>query len=419
MRSIRSSLGVFIVVAIMLLMDTYIFQAIKSVSQSASPKLKIVIYTIYWTLSGLAVICLLLFVFTEQSFMGKRFRTYLFATFIGLFLAKLVAIVFLLIDDIRRVIQWIVNKVSKPAFDVETVKGEGISRSTFISWLGLAAGSTLFGSLLYGYSNKYNYNIKRIQLSYENLPEAFKGLKIVHISDIHSGSFTDKKAVLHGVEKILKEKADLILFTGDLVNDRTNEMEEYMDVFNKLNAPMGVYSTLGNHDYGDYVGWPFKGITKEQNLENLKKVHADLGWKLLMNEHVVLEKGGAEIALLGIENWSNKARFPKHGRMDLAHAGTEKYPFKMLMSHDPSHWDAQVKKDYPDVDLTLSGHTHGMQFGVELPGFKWSPVQYMYKQWHGLYEDGKQKLYVNPGYGFLGYPGRVGVLAEITVIELV
>jgi|GWRWMinimDraft_6_1066014.scaffolds.fasta_scaffold02008_4 predicted MPP superfamily phosphohydrolase len=419
MRSIRSSLGVFIVVAIMLLMDTYIFQAIKSVSQSASPKLKIVIYTIYWTLSGLAVICLLLFVFTEQSFMGKRFRTYLFATFIGLFLAKLVAIVFFLIDDIRRVIQWIVNKVSKPAFDVETVKGEGISRSTFISWLGLAAGSTLFGSLLYGYSNKYNYNIKRIQLSYENLPEAFKGLKIVHISDIHSGSFTDKKAVLHGVEKILKEKADLILFTGDLVNDRTNEMEEYMDVFNKLNAPMGVYSTLGNHDYGDYVGWPFKGITKEQNLENLKKVHADLGWKLLMNEHVVLEKGGAEIALLGIENWSNKARFPKHGRMDLAHAGTEKYPFKMLMSHDPSHWDAQVKKDYPDVDLTLSGHTHGMQFGVELPGFKWSPVQYMYKQWHGLYEDGKQKLYVNPGYGFLGYPGRVGVLAEITVIELV
>ena len=308
MRSIRSSLGVFIVVAIMLLMDTYIFQAIKSVSQSASPKLKIVIYTIYWTLSGLAVICLLLFVFTEQSFMGKRFRTYLFATFIGLFLAKLVAIVFFLIDDIRRVIQWIVNKVSKPAFDVETVKGEGISRSTFISWLGLAAGSTLFGSLLYGYSNKYNYNIKRIQLSYENLPEAFKGLKIVHISDIHSGSFTDKKAVLHGVEKILKEKADLILFTGDLVNDRTNEMEEYMDVFNKLNAPMGVYSTLGNHDYGDYVGWPFKGITKEQNLENLKKVHADLGWKLLMNEHVVLEKGGAEIALLGIENWSNKAR---------------------------------------------------------------------------------------------------------------
>jgi predicted MPP superfamily phosphohydrolase len=176
---------------------------------------------------------------------------------------------------------------------------------------------------------------------------------------------------------------------------------------------------LGNHDYGDYVRWPYNGITKDENLGNVKKVHADLGWRLLMNEHVVLEKDGAAIALLGIENWSNKARFPKHGRMDLAHPGTEKYPFKILLSHDPSHWDAQVRPDYPDVDLTLSGHTHGMQFGVEIPGFKWSPVQYMYKQWHGLYEDGKQKLYVNPGYGFLGYPGRVGVLAEITVIELV
>ncbi|MBK6379814.1 MAG: metallophosphoesterase [Chitinophagaceae bacterium] len=416
----RTPLGAFIVVAIMLLMDTYIFQAIKTVSQHVSPKVKVIIYSIYWTLSAVAVVCFLLFLFTEQSFMGKRFRTYLFATFIGLFMAKLVAIVFFLIDDIRRLIQWVFGKITSTKTEVaELADGDGISRSTFLSWLGLAAGGTLFGSLLYGYSNKYNYHVKRIQLAYDNLPAAFKGLKIVHISDIHSGSFTDKKAVAHGVEKILNEKADLILFTGDLVNDRTSEMEEYMDVFNKLNAPLGVYSTLGNHDYGDYVRWPYNGITKEQNLESLKKVHADMGWKLLMNEHVVLEKGGAEIALLGIENWSNKARFPKHGRMDLAHAGADKYPFKILMSHDPSHWDAQVKPNYPDVDLTLSGHTHGMQFGIEIPGFKWSPVQYMYKQWHGLYEDGKQKLYVNPGYGFLGYPGRVGVLAEITVIELV
>jgi hypothetical protein len=415
----RTPLGAFIVVAIMLLMDTYIFQAIKTVSQNVSPKVKIIIYSIYWTLSAVAVVCFLLFLFTEQSFMGKRFRTYLFATFIGLFMAKLVAIVFFLIDDIRRLIQWISGKLFFNNTDVDTMSGDGISRSVFLSWLGLAAGGTLFGSLLYGYSNKYNYNVKRIQIAYDNLPAAFKGLKIVHISDIHSGSFTDKKAVAHGVDKILNEKADLILFTGDLVNDRTSEMEDYMDVFNKLKAPMGVYSTLGNHDYGDYVRWPYNGMTKEQNLEALKKVHADLGWKLLMNEHVVLEKGGAEIALLGVENWSNKARFPKHGRMDLAHPGTEKYPFKILMSHDPSHWDAQVRPLYPDVDLTLSGHTHGMQFGIEIPGFKWSPVQYMYKQWHGLYEDGKQKLYVNPGYGFLGYPGRVGVLAEITVIELV
>ncbi len=419
MRSIRTPLGIFFVVAILLLMDTYIFQAIKTVCQSASPKLKVVIYSVYWTLTAIAIISFLLFVLTEQSFMGKKFRTYLFATFIGLFLAKLVAILFFLVDDIRRAIQWVAGKLFFNNTEVDGMSGDGISRSTFLSWLGLAAGSTLFGSLLYGFSNKYNYHIKRLQLSYDNLPVSFKGLKIIHISDIHCGSFTNKKAVQHGVEKILNEEPDIILFTGDLVNDRTHEMDEYMDVFNKLKAPMGVFSTLGNHDYGDYVRWPYNGITKEQNLDDLKKVHAGLGWKLLMNEHVVLDKEGQKIALLGIENWSNKARFPKHGRMDLAHPGTEKYPFKILMSHDPSHWDAEVKTKYADVDLMLSGHTHGMQFGVEIPGFKWSPVQYMYKQWAGLYEDGKQKLYVNPGFGFIGYPGRVGILPEITVIELV
>ncbi len=419
MHSIRTPLGTFIIIAILLLMDTYIFLAIKTVSQNASPKLKIVIYSVYWSLSAIAIICFLLFVFTEQSFMGKKFRTYLFATFIGLFLAKLIAIVFFLVDDIRRFIQWVSGKFFFNNTEVEGMAADGISRSVFLSWLGLAAGGTLFGSLIYGFGNKYNYSLKRLQLTYDNLPAAFKGLKIIHISDIHSGSFTNKKAVLHGVEKILSEKPDIILFTGDLVNDRTSEMEDYMDLFSQLKAPMGVYSTFGNHDYGDYVRWPYNGITKDQNLKDLKKVHADLGWRLLLNEHVVLEKGGEEIALLGIENWSNKARFPKHGRMDLAHPGTEKYPFKILMSHDPSHWDAEVKTKYTDVDLMLSGHTHGMQFGVEIPGFKWSPVQYMYKQWHGLYEDGKQKLYVNPGFGFIGYPGRVGILPEITVIELV
>ncbi len=415
----RTPFGAFIIVVIAVLMDTYIFQAVKTVCQSASPKTKTIIYSVYWGLSAIAVISFLLFVFTDQNFLGKKFRTYLFATAIGLFLAKLVAIVFFLVDDIRRGIQWIAGKAFFNNPELNDMTSDGISRSAFLSWLGLAAGGTLFGSFVYGFSNKYNYKVKRMQLSYDNLPVAFKGLKIIHISDIHSGSFTDKNAVLQGVEKIMKEEADLILFTGDIVNDRAEEMEEYKDVFNKLKAPMGVYSTLGNHDYGDYVRWPYNGLSKEQNLENLKKVHADMGWKLMMNEHVVLEKGGAEIALLGIENWSNKARFPKHGRMDMAHPGTEKYPFKILMSHDPSHWDAEVKTKYPDIDLTLSGHTHGMQFGVEIPGFKWSPVQYMYKQWSGLYEDGKQKLNVNPGFGFIGYPGRVGILPEITVIELV
>jgi predicted MPP superfamily phosphohydrolase len=313
-------------------------------------------------------------------------------------------------------------------------EGEKISRSLFLSWAGMIAGGGLFATLMNGFGNKYQYQVKKIPLSYGNLPEAFKGLKIVHISDIHSGSLMDKKAVLKGIEKIMEEKPDLILFTGDLVNNTATEMEGYMDVFNKLNAPLGVYSTLGNHDYGDYVQWPDRDEAHRKreeeagkhiwtplqlaNLEKLKQIHADLGWRLLMDEHVAIQKDGHSIALLGVQNWSAKARFPKYGNMEKAYAGSNAHSFKILMSHDPSHWDAEVRTKYSDVDLMLSGHTHGMQFGVELPGFKWSPVQYVYEQWAGLYEKDAQKLYVNRGYGFIGYPGRVGILPEITVLEL-
>ncbi|UAY52817.1 metallophosphoesterase [Ferruginibacter albus] len=414
----RSPLGALIFTVLMLLIDTYVFQGVKAVCFSASPKTRSIVYLAYWVLTALTISGFLLFVFTSPDFLPRKFRTYLFATILGLFFAKLIAVIFFLIDDIRRLIQWGAGKLFYGNTEGEIVSEEGISRSVFLSWIGLVAGGSLFSSLIYGFGNKYNYTIKRVKLSFENLPAAFKGLKIIHISDIHSGSFTNKQAVEHGVQMILKENADLILFTGDLVNDRATEMKDYMDVFNKLKASMGVYSTLGNHDYGDYIKWPDNGITQEQNLNNLKKVHAELGWRLLMNEHVALEKGGEKIALIGIENWSAKANFPKHGRMDLAYPGAEKYPFKILMSHDPSHWDAQVRPEYSDIDLTLSGHTHGMQFGVELPGFRWSPVQYVYKEWAGLYEEAKQKLYVNRGYGFIGYPGRVGILPEITVIEL-
>jgi len=414
----RTPTGVIIFISLMVLLDLYVFQVVKSVCQSASPKTKTIVYSIYWALTILAVAGFLLFVFSEQQFLGKRVRTYLFATIIGLFLAKLTAMLFFVIDDLRRGIQWIAGKLFFNNTEAANLSDEGISRSAFLSWLGLAAGGTLFGSLLYGFSNKYNYSVTKQKLSFSNLPESFKGLKIVHISDIHSGSFLDKKAVEAGVKKILEQQPDLILFTGDLVNDRATEMDHFKDIFSRLKAPLGVYSTLGNHDYGDYVQWPSEGITKEENLENLKKVHADIGWRLLMNEHVVIEKNNEQIALIGIENWSAKGRFPKHGRLDLAHPGTDKYPFKILMSHDPSHWQAQVKQEYQDIDLMLSGHTHGMQFGVEVPGFKWSPVQYMYREWAGLYEDGNQKLYVNRGFGFIGYPGRVGILPEITVIEL-
>ncbi len=415
----RSPFGSIIFMAVMLLLDTYVFQAVKTVSQSASPKTKMIIYSCYWIIAVMAIIGILVFVFTGQHILPRRARTYLFAFIIGLFLAKITTSVFILVDDIFRVVQWISGKLFYSNPKMEATNGTGITRSVFLNWFGLAIGGGLFSSLIYGFGNKYKYDIRRVQLAFDNLPKGFKGLKILHISDIHSGSFTDKKAVHKGVQEILRENADIILFTGDLVNDKATEMDNYLDVFNQLKAPMGVFSILGNHDYGDYVRWPAEGISKVQNLENLKNVHANLGWRLLMNEHVVLEKNGDQIALLGIENWSAKANFPKHGRMDLAHPGTEKYPFKILMSHDPSHWEAEVKTKYTDVDLMLSGHTHGMQFGIDIPGFKWSPVQYVYKQWAGLYEDVKQKLYVNRGFGFIGYPGRVGILPEITVIELV
>ncbi|MEJ7740801.1 MAG: metallophosphoesterase [Chitinophagaceae bacterium] len=413
----RNSSFLWIIVAILAVLDIYVFQAVKTVSQSVSPRIRIFIYWAYWALSVSSLLLLILLPFLNYENWPKLVRTYLFATIVGLFFAKLIASLFFLLDDVRRAAMWLIGKLfSNPSVEISQT-AEGITRSEFLSWFGLVAGGTLFGSLVYGFSNKYNYQVKRLKLAYANLPPAFKGLKIVHISDIHSGSFTDKGAVEKGIRRIINENPDLILFTGDLVNDRASEMESYLNSFNQLKAPLGVFSTLGNHDYGDYVSWD-STEAKVTNLAKLKQIHGDLGWKLLMNEHVVLKKGADEIALLGIENWSSKGRFPKYGKMDVAYPGSEKCPFKILMSHDPSHWDAQVRTTYPDIDLMLSGHTHGMQFGIEIPWFKWSPVQFMYKQWAGLYEEGKQKLYVNRGFGFIGYPGRVGILPEITVIQL-
>ncbi len=414
----RSPFGVFVFISIMLLLDFYFFQALKTITQAAQPRYKVILYAVYWGISVLAVICFLIFVYSNPELLGKKVRAYFTMFLMGLFLAKFLGIIFFFIDDLRRSIQWLATKLFFKKTEIENIAAEGISRSVFLSWVGMAAGTTLFGTMLYGMTNRYKYKVRNIDLSFPNLPDSFRGLKVVQISDIHSGSFTDSKAVAHGIDTIMEQQPDLILFTGDLVNDKSSEMEDYIELFSRLKAPLGVYSVLGNHDYGDYVQWPINGVTKNQNLENLKTIHAAMGWRLLLNEHVVLKKGNDEIALLGVENWSNKARFPKHGRMDLAHAGTEKYPFKILMSHDPSHWEAQIQPQYADVDLTLSGHTHGMQFGVEIPGFKWSPVQYMYKQWAGLYETPNQKLYVNRGFGFIGYPGRVGILAEITILNL-
>lgn len=412
----RNRKYIWIIIAIAIILDLYVFQAIKAVSQGASPRTRLIIYIIYWSISITAI--LLFFLIPYITTTDSRARTYIFATVLGLFFAKILAAVFFLVDDIRRLVQWASGKLFFNNTEGDTINEDGISRSAFLSWLGLGVGGSLFSALLYGYSNKYNYKIHRVRLSYDNLPASFRGLKIVQLSDIHSGSLANPEAVNKGVDMVLAEKPDLILFTGDLVNDTAPEMKDYKGIFSRLRAPMGVFSTLGNHDYGDYSWWETPE-DKKANLEHLKQIERDMGWRLLMNEHVALERGGEQIALIGIENWSAKARFPKYGKMAEAYAGTEKYSFKILMSHDPSHWDAEVRPHYSDVDLTLAGHTHGMQFGVELPGIKWSPVQYVYRQWAGLYEEAKQKLYVNRGFGFIGYPGRVGILPEITVIELV
>jgi uncharacterized protein len=344
-------------------------------------------------------------------------KTVYIALAIGLLVSKALILLIMLGDDIRRAVLWLLDK-SKTA-PVETTITNGITRSMFLSRLALVLGAGIVVGFINGISNRYKYQVKKVKVRFPNLPKAFAGLKIVQISDIHSGSFDNVEAVNKGVQMALDLKPDIIFFTGDLVNDRSSEVGDYQKVFARLKAPMGVYSILGNHDYGDYVSWPTPE-SKVENLDLLKQIHADMGWRLMMNEHIILEKGGDKIAVLGIENWGAKAHFPKYGSMKDAYEGLpeKNIPFKILLSHDPSHWTNQVRTEYQDIDLTLSGHTHGMQFGVEIPWLKWSPIQYIYKYWAGLYKEDKQYLYVNRGFGFLGYQGRFGILPEITLLEL-
>lgn len=416
----RRLAGSWIFLLVLILVDIYVYQALKSVAANWQPKTRWIVLGTYWGISILSIALMLSIVFTNYENWHKLLRTYAFAVVIGLFLAKLLASAFFLVDDVRRVVQW-AGSFFIPSWNPKnTGDATGITRSVFLSWAGLAVGGGLFTSLLYGFGNKYKYNLQKIALSFTNLPAAFKGFKIIHISDIHSGSFTDKQAVMRGIEKINQQNADIILFTGDLVNNAAEEMNEYMEVFSSLKAKHGVYSTLGNHDFGFPTGATKEEVRQKQisNAEAVQKVHAELGWKLLRNEHVLIEQNGEQIALLGVDNTSAKANFPSFGKLTETHTPAKEAPFKILMSHDPSHWNAEVTSTFTDIDLTLAGHTHGMQFGVEIPGFKWSPVKYVYKQWAGLYEQANQKLYVNRGFGFIGYPGRVGILPEITLIEL-
>ena len=295
--------------------------------------------------------------------------------------------------------------------------GPVIPRSEFLSKIALATTAVPFSAFAYGIiSGAHDYRVKRVTVKLKNLPKSFDGLRIGQLSDIHSGSFWNKTAVKGGVEMMMKEKPDVIFFTGDLVNNEASEVKEFIPIFDKLKAPLGVFSITGNHDYGDYKSW-VSPEEKQRNFKDLVQAHKILGFDILMNEHRFLEQGGEKIAIIGNENWG-AGRFSKYGKLDLACQGTDEAAVKLLLSHDPTHWDAQVRRNHPDIDVTFAGHTHGFQFGVEIGNFKWSPVQYVYRQWADLYREGDQYIYVNRGFGYLGYPGRVGIPPELTIMEL-
>jgi predicted MPP superfamily phosphohydrolase len=411
-----------IVTIIFLLLDFYVYQALKLTIQNVTGIWRSVAIYGYWGFTALTIACFWLYHFGNPDNYSRVFRSFLLVIVFMNYFSKFIAALVLLLGDIFRLGQLSYYKLqelisSDKAAVSEVSKGSKISRSEFVAKSALIAGALPFAAMSFGIiSGAHDYRIRRKSITIKGLPKAWDGVKIGQLSDIHSGSFWNKTAVQGGVDMLLKEKPDLVLFTGDLVNNEAEEVVDYVPIFSKVKADLGVFSTLGNHDYGDYKSWPSEAV-KRQNLENLMEAHKLMGWDLLNNENRILQVDNEPLAILGVENWG-AGRFAKYGDLSKAYAGTEEYPAKILLSHDPSHWDAQVRKNYPDIDLMLSGHTHGFQFGVELGDFQWSPAQYAYKQWAGLYQQGDQSIYVNRGYGYLGYPGRIGMPPEITILEL-
>ncbi len=351
---------------------------------------------------------------------NKGFRNYLIGFILIGFASKVIPIVLLVIADLIRLIKLI--RRSKTRAESETKVN--ISRSVFLKRLGLAGGGLLFGTLLFGMI-KWVYDIKiwKETIRLPNLPKSFHGFKIVQFSDIHLGNWNSKKELDEAVRIMNEQEPDVIFFTGDLVNYTTDEAFEFEGVFRNLKAKYGIYAVLGNHDYGDYKRWDSKAA-KARNMKELYDYYKRLGWKLLLNENQTIKIGEDEIAILGVENWGSLSRFQKYGDLDKAIKGVQEMPVKLLLSHDPSHWELIASKYKTSIDVTFAGHTHGAQFGIEIPGMRWSPAQYIYQHWAGLYSSvnpttqSKQYLYVNRGIGTIGYPGRVGILPEITVIEL-
>ena len=402
----KTAISLIILFVIIVLLEVYAFQAIKTITKS-----KVIRYS--WLFVSIAVY--VNFAYVALTYDRTQGQTPQFQMAMGILLTvlipKLVVLIFMFGEDIYR---WILKLISAVTSG-NTMPLAG--RRKFISQISLGLAAIPFMSFIYGIvQGKYNYKVLKYQLTFKDLPEAFDGFTITQISDIHSGSFTNKEKIQYGVDLINEQKSDIILFTGDIVNNKADEMDNWIAVFDKLEAKEGKYSILGNHDYGDYMDWD-NPQDKIDNFQKVKDIHKNIGFDLLLDEHRYIEKDGQKIALLGVENWGKG--FNKAGDLQRAAAGIQKEDFKILMSHDPSHWEYKVKQNPFNYQLTLSGHTHGLQMGIEIPGwFKWSPSKYAYKQWAGLYKEAGRVINVNRGFGYHAFPGRVGIWPEITVIEL-
>lgn len=397
-----------IFIIIYILLDVYAFQAFKTAFKSSLTQ------WVYYIISFLFLATLVYqFITRPDSRQMSPATMYFFGAFLAFMLLKLVLIIFLFAEDIIRLGVGLFSKIggSEGVFEIP-------SRRKFLSTLALGIAAIPFASLLVGMvRGKYNYRVLKYNLEFDDLPEAFHNYTLTQISDVHSGSFDNEEKVAYGIDLINKQNSDVIFFTGDLVNNTASEMLPWQNHFKNLKAKDGVFSVLGNHDYGDYVRWENQN-EKEENLKQLKTIQKEMGWHLLLNENVTLKRENDTIKLIGVENWG-AGGFKKAGDLEKACVNVTKSDFKILLSHDPSHWATQIKKDERHFHLTLSGHTHGMQFGIEIPGWiKWSPVKYRYENWAGIYEEMGRYINVNRGFGFIGYPGRVGIWPEITVITL-
>jgi predicted MPP superfamily phosphohydrolase len=417
--------GLALMAVFFVLIDFYVWQAIKLLIRSTSISTQRIIAFGFWGFTVFSILSIIgIFTYMPMSAPVKAsFRTFLMAGIFIIYISKIFSVLVLIIDDLIRFGKWVINNfqgnstATQMANEALQPAAEKISRSEFLAKTALTIGSLHAGGMIWGIlSGAHDYRVRNVTLRIKNLPKQFDGMKIAQLSDIHSGSFFNKTAVKGGVEMLMKEKPDMFFFTGDLVNNIAPEMKDYIDIFSKIKAPLGTFSTLGNHDYGDYTQWesPEKKI---QNLKDLMNAHKTMGWDLLMDEHRAVKVDGESIGVLGIQNWG-AGNFAKYGNLEKAQQNAQDLPVKLLLSHDPSHWRNQVLDKHKDIDVAFAGHTHGMQYGIELGNFKWSPVQLRYKEWAGLYEENDQKLYVNRGFGYIGYPGRLGILPEIAIFEL-